>query len=102
MLLGLFFTVLEHNGPLATFRNEAIRMAKGEIDVLAPSRFRGLYKKIAADLNDGIEKVAAKGGAPRRAADLEQVLGPIPAQPSMSAFSVPGPGGSVESTTGSG
>jgi hypothetical protein len=87
---GLFFTFAEHNRPLATFRNEAIRMAKGEIDVLSPSRFRGAYKKIAADLNDGIEKVAAKGGAPRRAADLEQVLGPIPAQPQMSAFSVPG------------
>ena len=60
--------------------------------MLQPSRFRGAYKKIAADLNDGIEKVAAKGGAPRKAADLEQVLGPIPAQPPMSAFSVPGPG----------
>jgi hypothetical protein len=100
---GLGFTFAEHNRPLATFRNEAIRMAKGEIDVLSPSRFRGAYKKIAADLNDGIEKVASKGGAPRRAADLEQVLGPIPAQPQMSAFSVPGgPGGSVESPTGSG
>jgi hypothetical protein len=101
---GLGFTFMEHNRPLATFRNEALRLAKGEIDVLSPSRFRGAYKKIAADLNDGIEKVAAKGGAPRRAADLEQVLGPIPAQPQMSAFSVPGGSGSspIESLTGSG
>jgi hypothetical protein len=104
IVLGLGFTFAEHNRPLATFRNEALRLAKGEIDVLSPSRFRGAYKKIAADLNDGIEKVAAKGGAPRRAADLEQVLGPIPAQPQMSAFSVPGgPGGApVESPTSSG
>jgi hypothetical protein len=101
--VGLGFTFAEHNRPLATFRNEALRLAKGEIDVLSPSRFRGAYKKIAADLNDGIEKVATKGGAPRRAADLEQVLGPIPAQPQMSAFSVPGPGGApIESPTGSG
>jgi hypothetical protein len=101
--VGLAFTVAEYNRPLTTFRNEAIRLAKGEIDVLSPSRFRGAYKKIAADLNDGIEKVAAKGGAPRRAADLEQVLGPIPAQPQMSAFSVPGgPGSPVESPTSSG
>jgi hypothetical protein len=91
---GLGMTFAEFNRPLATFRNEALRMAKGEIDVLSPSKFRGSYKKIAADLNDGIEKVAAKGGAPRRAADLEQVLGPIPAQPAMSAFSVPGGPGS--------
>lgn len=96
--LGLAFSVLEHTRPLATFRAEAMRLAKGEIDVLSPSRFRGAYKKIAADMNDGIEKVSAKGGAPRRAADLESVLGPIPAQPAMSAFSVPGPGSSEETT----
>jgi hypothetical protein len=91
--VGLFLTFLEYTKPLASFRHEAERLAKGEIDMLQPSRFRGAYKKIAADLNDGIEKVAVKGGAPRKAADLEQVLGPIPAQPMMSAFSVPGPGG---------
>jgi hypothetical protein len=97
--LGLFFSYLEHTRPIATFRGEVGRLAKGEIDVFQPSRFRGTFKKIAADLNDGIEKVAAKGGAPRKAADLEQVLGPIPSQPQMSAFSVPGPGGPVESQT---
>lgn len=104
LLVGIGLTVVEHNRPLAIFGGEILRLAKGEIDVLSPSRFRGAYKKIAADLNDGIEKVAAKGGAPRRAADLEQVLGPIPAQPQMSAFSVPGgPGAApVESPTGSG
>ncbi len=91
--IGLFLTYLEYSKPLSAFRREAERLAKGEIDMLQPSHFRGAYKKIAADLNDGIEKVAVKGGAPRKAADLEQVLGPIPAQPMMSAFSVPGPGG---------
>jgi hypothetical protein len=96
---GIGFSFLEHDKPLSTFRSEAVRLAKGEIDMLQPSRFRGWYKKIASDLNDGIEKSAAKGGAPRRAADLEQVLGPIPAQASMSAFSVPGPGGSGEQTS---
>ncbi|MDI1427919.1 MXAN_5187 family protein [Polyangium sorediatum] len=90
--VGVFFSVLEHTQPLATFGKEAIRLAKGEVDVLAPSKFRGAYKKIASDVNDGIDKIAAKGGAPRRAADLEQVLGPIPAAPTMSAFAVPGPG----------
>ncbi|APR83227.1 Hypothetical protein A7982_08576 [Minicystis rosea] len=106
LALGLGLSYVEYNRPLETFHNEAIRLAKGQIDVLAPSRFRGRYKKIAADLNDGMEKVAAKGGAPRRAADLEQVLGPIPSQPAMSAFSVPGSGSgptpSVESPSRSG
>jgi hypothetical protein len=91
-IAGIVFTVLEHTRPMSTFGKEAIRLAKGEVDILAPSKFRGAYKKIASDINDGIDKIAAKGGAPRRAADLEQVLGPIPAAPTMSAFSVPGSG----------
>lgn len=91
--VGLLLSWFEHTKPLVTFRDEAVRLAKGQIDVLAPSRFRGQYKKIASDINDGIEKVVVKGGGTRRAADLEQVLGPIPAQPAMSAFAVPGAGG---------
>ncbi len=88
-LIGLLFSVLEHTRPLHAFRSEVLRLAKGEIEQLTASRFRGVYRKIASDLNDGIEKVAAKGGGARRA-DLEQVLGPIPTQPAMSAFAFPG------------
>lgn len=89
VLIGLVFTVLEHSIPLRTFAKEALHFAEGKVDHLAPSRFRGLYKKIASDVNDGVDKVAAKGGVPRKAADLESVLGPMPAQPVMSAFAVP-------------
>jgi hypothetical protein len=87
--MGIVMSVFEHSRPLHTLRVEAQRMAKGEVDMLQVSKFRGVYRKIASDLNDGTDKVAAKGGAPRKAADLESVLGPIPAQPSMSAFSFP-------------
>ncbi len=90
MFLGLLFSIFEHSRPLAIFRREAAKMAKGEVDQLAPSKFRGIYRKIASDLNDGVDKVAAKGGVPRRAADLTQVLGDLPAEPQMSAFSFPG------------
>ncbi len=89
VLIGLIFTIFEHTRPLRTFAKEAHQFAEGKIDHLAPSRFRGLYKKIASDVNDGSDKVAAKGGVPRKAADLESVLGPMPAQPIMSAFAVP-------------
>lgn len=88
-LIGIVFTILEHSRPLSAFKGDVGLLAAGKIDTFAPSRFRGAYKKIAADLNEGIEKIAVKGGAPRRAADLESVIGPIPAQPQMSAFSVP-------------
>jgi hypothetical protein len=88
--LGLFFSYLEHSRPLAVFRREAIRLARGQVNQLLPSRFRGVYRKIASDLNDGIDEVAAKGGIPRGAANLKQVLGDLPKEPQMSAFSFPG------------
>lgn len=90
-VIGLFFSYVEHTRPLGVFAREATELAQGKVDMLQPSRFRGAYKQIAADINDGIEKVVVKGGGSRRAADLEQVLGPIPTQPAMSAFAVPGP-----------
>ncbi len=89
-ILGLLFSILEHSRPLSVFRKEALRMAKGEVDQLQPSKFRGVFRRIATDLNDGIDHVAAKGGVPRKAADLSQVLGDLPDQPTMSAFSFPG------------
>jgi hypothetical protein len=89
--VGIIFSVFEHTRPLRIFQSEAARLAKGETDQLQPSRFRGLFRKIASDLNDGMDAVLAKGGGPRRGpADMKQVLGDIPDQPQMSAFSFPG------------
>ncbi len=89
--LGILFSLLEHSRPLRVFRSEVQRLAKGEIDQLQPSRFRGVFRKIASDLNDGIDAALAKGGGPRRGpADFKQVLGDLPAEPQMSAFSFPG------------
>jgi hypothetical protein len=87
--VGLGLSFFEHTRPLRAFRDEAQLFAKGKVDQLTASKFRGAYRQLAASLNEGMEHVAAKGGAPRRAADLDAVLGPMPAQPSMSAFSLP-------------
>jgi hypothetical protein len=96
--IGILFSVLEHTRPIALFRNEAQRLAKGQTDQLQPSRFRGVFRKIASDLNDGMDQVIAKGGGPRRGpADMKQVLGDIPDQPQMSAFSFPGDPSSMPS-----
>jgi hypothetical protein len=89
MGLGIVFSVLEHTVPLKTFSAEAHRFAKGEITQLQSSRFRSVLRKVASDLNDGIEHAIAQGGGSRRAADLKQVIGDIPDQPQMSAFSLP-------------
>jgi hypothetical protein len=90
-LIGIAFSLLEHTRPIHNFRLEVQRLAKGETDQLQPSRFRGVFRKIASDLNDGVDKILAKGGGPRRGpADLKEVLGDLPAEPQMSAFSFPG------------
>ncbi len=91
VLIGLFLSVVEHTVPLAKFRGAMKDLAdkKSDTDVLKPSTFRGTYKKIAAYVNDALDKVAAQAGVDRGPADLESVLGPLPAQPQMSAFAVP-------------
>jgi hypothetical protein len=98
---GLAFSVLEHTRPLRIFKREVQKLGAGEIDALAPSKFRGLYRKIASDLNDGVDKILAKGGGPRRGpADFKEVLGDIPDQPQMSAFSLPGDAAQSEPISG--
>jgi hypothetical protein len=90
LAIGIAFTVLEHTLPLHKFRLEALKLARGEADQFQVSRFGGSYRRLAADVNDGIDKVASTtGGVSRKAADLESVLGELPAQPMMAAFAVP-------------
>lgn len=92
--LGVLFTFLEHTSPMKEMKLQAEGLKKGSFDLLQLPRFRGGYRPIAQDLNAGIERVAEKGGgAPRKQADLEAILGPVPAQPSMSAFSFPNAAG---------
>lgn len=96
-LFGILFSFLEHSMPMGEMKRQAERMKKGEIDVLQLPRFRGGYRAIAGDINQGLQRVVEKGGGTaRKPADLESILGPVPAQPSMSAFSFPlGPDGSA-------
>ncbi|MBW2525120.1 MAG: hypothetical protein JRI23_13135 [Deltaproteobacteria bacterium] len=102
-LLGLLFTLFEHTLPLRTFRRKLAVLANKEskVDVLAPGDFRGVYKKFALLINDALDKIAAQGGVERGPADLKSVLGPLPAQPQMSAFATPlGMGGGVSAPSG--
>ncbi len=90
-LLGLLFSLFEHTMPLRRFHRAVADLGNksSSTDVLKPSTFGGLFKKIAANVNDALDKVAAQSGVDRGPADLEKVLGPLPAQPQMSAFAVP-------------
>ncbi|MBS2014967.1 MAG: hypothetical protein JST00_18900 [Deltaproteobacteria bacterium] len=90
MLFGFLFSFLEHSLPMREMARQADKLKRGEIDVLQLPRFRGGYRPIATDINNGIQRVVEKGGGTaRKPADLESILGPVPAQPNMSAFSFP-------------
>jgi hypothetical protein len=103
LLLGLAFSFLEHTAPMNELRRQAEKLQKGEFDLLQLPRFRGGYRAIGQGLNAGIQRVAEKGGgAIRKEADLESILGPTPAQPAMSAFSFPQPGEAPPPSAGAG
>jgi len=90
LVFGLLLTFVEHDRPLKKMRIQGLKLKKGEIDLLQLPQLSGALRDIGADVNAGIERVAEKGGgAPRKAADLESILGPVPAEPSMSAFAFP-------------
>lgn len=90
VLFGFLFSHLEHTSPLKGMLKQTARLKKGEIDAFQLPQFRGKYRAIAADVNEGIQRIVEKGGgAARKPADLQSILGPVPAQPAMSAFSFP-------------
>ncbi|HXX70072.1 MAG TPA: MXAN_5187 family protein [Polyangiaceae bacterium] len=89
-VVGIGFTLLEHSSPLRELLSQGQRLKSGAMDRLQLARFRGLYRLAAQGINEGIEHAIEKGGGvTRKPADLEAILGPTPAQPSMSAFSFP-------------
>jgi hypothetical protein len=88
--VGILFTLFEHTSPLKELVMQAERLKSGAMDGLQVARFRGAYRLAAQSLNQGMERSIEKaGGVTRKPADLESILGPAPAQPSMSAFSFP-------------
>lgn len=89
-VFGVGMTVLEHTLPLRELVMQAERLKAGVMDTLQVARFRGSYRLAAQNLNMGMERSIEKsGGVTRKPADLESIIGPVPAQPSMSAFSFP-------------
>ena len=88
LLIGILATMVEHGLPTNKLVSEARKFAKGDQDALPLAKLSGAYRNVGQNVNEGLERVIAKGGgASRKAADLEQILGPVPTAPQMSAFS---------------
>jgi hypothetical protein len=86
--VGVAATAIEHSAPLGELVMQATRLKEGRMETLQVARLRGAYRLAAQNINEGIERSIEKaGGVTRKPADLEAILGPAPAQPSMSAFS---------------
>ncbi len=89
-LVGLVLTLFEHTRPLSRFRKEVRELEAGHVERLRAAQLSGRYRDIAAMMNDAVDKLIEKsGGQSRRAANLGEVLGALPAQPVMSAFAFP-------------
>jgi len=89
-VVGAALTAFELGAPLAGFRRGLAELADrtNKVDVMKPSTYRGPYKQLAALVNDALDKVASIAGVDRGPADLQRVLGPLPTEPTMSAFAV--------------
>lgn len=98
-ILGIGLTLAEHTRHMRRFRTALADLAKksSSTDTLKPSTFGGGYKKLALLVNDALDKIAGQSGVERGPADLESVLGPLPAQPQMSAFNLPDDNAAPES-----
>ena len=94
IIIGILLSMLEHSRPLREMVKQAVALRGGQLDYLQVARFRGAYRGIAENVNAGIERVLERGGgAARKPADLESILGPVPEpSPAMSAFSFPARG----------
>ena len=90
-LFGILFSFLEHSMPMGEMRRAGREAEEGrDRRPPAPALPRRLSARSRRDINEGIQRVVEKGGGTaRKPADLESILGPVPAQPSMSAFSFP-------------
>ncbi len=89
-VIGILFTLLEHSAPLRELLMQAERLKTAAMGELQVARFRGAYRLAAQGINEGMERAIERaGGVTRKPADLESILGPASAQPSMSAFSFP-------------
>lgn len=97
-LFGLLFVWIERDRPLAKFRDATQRLAKRDVDRLIPTEFGGPLRNAAANINETIEKIheTAATQPKRKAADLDEILGPVPDQASSPAFFGFAGGGSAD------
>ncbi|HEY8431563.1 MAG TPA: MXAN_5187 family protein [Sandaracinaceae bacterium] len=88
LLFAIFCVWLERDRPLGKLRRAASALGASPENRLPVTDFGGQYRKIAQAINDALDKAAAAGGAApkRKAANLDEILGPASAEQSSPSF----------------
>lgn len=88
-LLGMFFLWVERDRPFGKLKRATAALAKRERDRLTITDFGGGYRKVAENVNEAMDKAvetAAASSPKRKAADLDEILGPTPGAASSPQF----------------
>jgi hypothetical protein len=91
VLIGIGLTILEADRPLRRLGNDAVKLAKGDSDRLDETSHRGRFGSIARSINIAIDKVHREAKAAKK--DLDNLLGPPPAEGGASPLPASGPRG---------
>jgi hypothetical protein len=90
LLFAMLFVWIERDRPLSKFRRAAADLGSSPENRFTITDFGGQFRKAAQHVNDALDRVAQTGGGAgpkRKAANLDEILGPTPeAQPSSSFF----------------
>ena len=89
-LFAMFFVWLERDRPMGKLRRASNALAEGKLERFDLGSHGGAYRKIAMTINTAIDRAvdaASASGPMRKAADLDEILGPSPDDaPSGNAF----------------
>jgi hypothetical protein len=100
-LVGLALLWQEHDRPLARFAEESAAFKEGKSPRLQLPRLAAAHRAIAESINDTVDRLAETTSAgPRRAADLQSIVGAPSSASGLSAFHVmPAPGPAAPSAS---
>lgn len=80
--LAMLWIFLERDRPLRRLRDRTGALAQQGLDRIDIGDFRGWYRHVAQNVNDAMDKAVAQAstGTGRRAANLDEILGPTPGE----------------------
>lgn len=88
-LLGIVFSMVERDRPLAKLHEAIKQIAKNGAGTIPSGDFRGPFRILAEDVNEAVERIGQTSGAAaahRRSTNLDELLGGSPAPAAGNAY----------------